>query len=192
MTTTKPTATAGQPFAPSDDLSVRRATCAEDIAAVCDLNRAFAAWAMAQVEDTGPPGAPTPFDTLEAELAQLPGRFGPPAGCLLLARLGGAPVGCVGFRDLGQGALEIKRLFVRPEAWGRGVGDALLALMLAEARAAGHRRALLITHRELHAAQALYARHGFRIVPPSDEFPGVKPDIEVCMARPLDPPGAAA
>jgi putative acetyltransferase len=173
-------------------LTVARATSAEDLDAVRDLVRAFFTWAMAQVEDKGPPDRPTPFDTLDAELAGLPGRYGPPGGCLILARLDGAPVGCVGSRALGPDTMEVKRMFVRPEAWGTGVGGTMLDALLAEARAAGHSRAILSTHKQLRAAQALYARAGFVTVPPSDEFPGVQPDIEVCMARALDQPGAAA
>jgi len=56
----------------------------------------------------------------EAELAALPGAFAPPSGRLLLARLGGQDAGCVGLRDRGGGVAEMKRMFVVPEAQGRG------------------------------------------------------------------------
>ncbi len=53
-------------------------------------------------------------------------------------------------------------VWVAPSARGRGVGDALLATAIEHARAAGHPRAVLDVGDHNTAAQALYARHGFR------------------------------
>jgi carbonic anhydrase len=158
---------------------------------VRDLVRAFAAWATARVAGEMPPNRPTPFDDLKAELAGIPGGVGPHGGCLILARMDDVPVGCVGSRDLGGATVEVKRMFVRPEAWGRGVGSAMLDRLLAEARATGHVRSIPSTHRARIAAQALCARKGFAIVPHSGEFPGVQPDIDLCMRMSLDAPSGA-
>jgi GNAT superfamily N-acetyltransferase len=159
-------------------LSIARADAPEDLDAVRDLVRAFFAWSMAKV---GAADNPSVFAGLETELAGRPGRFGPPMGCLLLARLDGAPVGCVSFRGQGASTMEIKRMFVRPDAWGRGVGAAMLDRLLAEARAVGCTRYILSTHRDFHAAQALYGRAGFRTVPASPDFPGIVEGVDVCM-----------
>jgi GNAT superfamily N-acetyltransferase len=77
--------------------------------------------------------------------------------------------------------MEIKRMFVRPEAWGKGVGGGMLEVLLAEAEAVGYVRYRLSTHQKLHTAQALYRRAGFREVPGSADFPGVVEGVDICM-----------
>src|SRR5215470_16260994 len=53
-----------------------------------------------------------------------------------VARLDGRAVGCGGVALFG-GFAEVKRMYVRPEARGRGVADAVLARIEAEARGVG-------------------------------------------------------
>ncbi|TFL19174.1 GNAT family N-acetyltransferase [Jannaschia formosa] len=67
-------------------------------------------------------------------------------------------VGAIGLRD---GYAEVKSMFTAPEARGRGVGDAILRALVAEARAEGRPLLRLETGRGLDAAHRLYARHGF-------------------------------
>ena len=77
---------------------------------------------------------------------------------------GGDPVGCGGLRPLGDGAGEIKRMFVSAHARGRGHGRRLLDELERRAAAAGHRRIRLLTTEVLHEARALYAAAGYRVV----------------------------
>lgn len=160
---------------------IARAETPEDVDAVRALIRAFFAWAMEHVAKGEKDPNPSVFANLEAELAGLPGRFGPPSGCLLLAQLDGAPVGCVAFYGQDATTMEIKRMFVRPDAWGHGIGAQMLKVLLAEAKAAGYVRYRLSTHHELHAAQSLYRRAGFREVPASPDFPGIVAGVDICM-----------
>jgi putative acetyltransferase len=74
-------------------------------------------------------------------------------------------VGSVALRDLGDGALELKRMYLRPDQRGRGLGKQLLALALEWARGYGARSVRLDTSEHMIAAQRLYEAHGFRRVP---------------------------
>ena len=120
-------------------VAIARAETPEDLDAVRALIRDFFAWAMAHVAEGGKAPNQSVFANLEAELAGLPGRFGAPSGCLLLVRLDGAPAGCVAFYGQDGTTMEIKRMLVRPEAWGKGVGGRMLEVLLARGGGRGIR-----------------------------------------------------
>lgn len=163
-------------------ISVTRVETPPDLDAFRDLVRGFVRWTMATIAKDDNPAV---FAGLEDELAGLPGRYGPPRGGMLLARLDDVPAGCVAFFDRGEGAMEIKRMFVRPEARGHGIGHALLDRLLSDARALGHRHGLLWSHHSMHPAHAVYRRAGFREVPVSDRFPGAVAGVDICMEMAL-------
>jgi GNAT superfamily N-acetyltransferase len=103
------------------------------------------------------------YQGFEAELAALPGKYAPPKGALLIARdPAGAAIGCVAMRPLERDVCEMKRLWVDPVARGTGLGGALIAAIVAEARQAGYAEMRLDTLPTMHAALAMYARAGFR------------------------------
>ena len=56
---------------------------------------------------------------------------------------------------------EVKRMYVRPTARGRGVAQAILAKLEEEARARGKSRLMLETGDVRHDAMRLYERAGF-------------------------------
>ena len=112
------------------------------------------------------------FQGFDQELATLPGLYAPPSGRLLLARLEGRPVGCVGLRALEHGICELKRLYVRPAARGGGAGTLLTDAVIAEARAEGYERMRLDTIAPImERAVAGYRRRGFVEIPPYAENP---------------------
>jgi putative acetyltransferase len=98
-------------------------------------------------------GVDLSFQDFEAELAD-------PLGFYELVLL--AEGGCVALRRIDVESCEMKRLYVRSEARGDGLGRRLAEAVIAEARARGYRRMLLDTLPSMAAARALYATLGFR------------------------------
>lgn len=101
------------------------------------------------------------FQGFEAELAGLPGRYGPPGGCLLLATDGDRPAGCVALRGLNQATCEMKRLYVMPQYRGQRLGRRLVEEALLRAGRLGYDRMLLDTLPEMADAIRLYRSLGF-------------------------------
>ena len=102
----------------------------------------------------------------------------PPTGeFIVLRRADDANVlgGCVGLRRLkdasGRRVAELRRLYVRPELRGGGLGTSLLLCAEEIARVWGVSAMRLDTRLDLVEARALYLRQGWAPVPAfSDEF----------------------
>lgn len=111
------------------------------------------------------PGFGPCFQGFDAELAGLPGAYGPPDGALYLARVDGVPAGVAGLRPSAEGdgrTCEMKRLYVRPGHRGLGIGRRLAETVLATATALGYARIVLETLPAMREAAAIYRRLGFR------------------------------
>jgi putative acetyltransferase len=102
------------------------------------------------------------FQSFEEELASLPGRYAPPGGSLLIGLIGNEVAGCVALRGLGDGVCEMKRLFVRPEYRGQGLGRMLAERVIDEAIKLGYSRMRLDTLDRLKEAIKLYESLGFK------------------------------
>ena len=107
------------------------------------------------------------FQSFDTELATLPGHYAPPDGRLLLAECDGQLAGCVALHKLEDGICEMKRLYLRPQFRGRGLGRALVDRVIAEARQIGYSRMRLDTVEPvMKDAVGLYRKIGFREIAP--------------------------
>ena len=107
----------------------------------------------------------------EDEVANhLPGRFGPPKGCLLLAGYQSDTAGCVGLMDLGDGICEMRRLYVRPEYRKSGIGKILAKVIIEQGRNMGYHSMRLNTNKKMVGAEELYRSLGFRDIEPYEHF----------------------
>jgi GNAT superfamily N-acetyltransferase len=111
------------------------------------------------------------FQNFESELAQLPGKYGPPEGRLYLAFEGEQPVGCAGFRKIEAGVCELKRLYVTPVFRGQGIGRQLAIQAVNEAYEIGYQRMRLDTLPSMGRAQELYRTLGFKPIAPYTNNP---------------------
>jgi ribosomal protein S18 acetylase RimI-like enzyme len=107
------------------------------------------------------------FQGFDREITMLPAMYGPPGGALLIA-VGpedGEPRGCVGVRRFSDDTCEMKRLYVRDQFKGKGIGRQLAEEALVAGRRLGFRRMVLDTVPSMQAAQSLYHSLGFREIP---------------------------
>ena len=111
-------------------------------------------------------GVDLAFQNFEDEMARFPRGYLPPDGALCVVRARDSVVGCVAVRRLEPTLCEMKRLYVRPDARGRGLGRRLAEAALEAARQLGYRRMRLDTLPSMGAARELYAVLGFREIAP--------------------------
>lgn len=125
------------------------------------------------------------YQDFSRELADMPGKYAPPAGELLLARdaRNGEAMGCVGLRPLEtNGCCEMKRLYVAPHARGIALGKALVSAVIQEATRIGYREIRLDTMPTMIAAIALYRQAGFVEI---DAYYDTPVGCTTFMAQPL-------
>ena len=107
------------------------------------------------------------FQNFDKELANLPGDYAPPEGRLLLAEFEGQLVGCVALHKLEPGICEMKRLYLRPQFRGKGLGHILADRIVAEARQIGYKRIRLDTVEPvMKDAVGMYRKLGFKEIAP--------------------------
>src|SRR5271166_5754814 len=107
------------------------------------------------------------FQNFDQELAGLPGDYAPPEGRLLLGEYGGELAACVALHKLEPGICEMKRLYLRPNFRGKGLGRTLTERIITEARQIGYKRMRLDTvEPAMKDAVAMYRKLGFKEIAP--------------------------
>lgn len=111
-------------------------------------------------------------------------QFVPPRGVFVIVRDdGGRALACGGVTRFDESRGELKRMYVLPEARGRGLGRLLLDELERHARELGFGALVLETGDKSDAALALYRRSGFasiRCWPPYDSR-----ELSLCFEKPL-------
>lgn len=143
-------------------LRIRTATSTADLEAARKLFREYVAALDFDLD----------FQDVEQELDALPGPYAPPSGAILLAEVEGEPVGVVAVQPLAdEGVCEMKRLYVRPDHRGEGIGRALGEAVLERARDLGYDVMRLDTVASMVPARRLYRSLGFDERPPYYDNP---------------------
>jgi ribosomal protein S18 acetylase RimI-like enzyme len=102
------------------------------------------------------------FQNFDEELAKLPGEYAPPTGCLLLAMNLDEAAGCVALRRIDEGVCEMKRLYVRQQFRGKGIGRLLAQKVIERAKKNGYKQMRLDTAPTMNAARGLYKSLEFK------------------------------
>jgi GNAT superfamily N-acetyltransferase len=92
------------------------------------------------------------------------------------------PVGLIGGYPETADVVELVSMYVRPEARGRGVGEALVATIVGWARERGAKRVHLWVTESNHHARALYERCGFEPTGERQPLPSDPDQDEIAMA----------
>ena len=133
--------------------------------ALIELNVEYMSWVFAGIEDlfgvaadqiVGMPASEYVSSVIDKVCGDPP-----PKGIFYLVKLGNQLAGMGGLRFIRPGVAEIKRIYVRPEFRGMGLGEGMLSRLLADAKAFGYQRVCLDTALFMTSAHRLYEANGF-------------------------------
>ncbi|WP_291870591.1 GNAT family N-acetyltransferase [Caulobacter sp.] len=115
----------------------------------------------------------------QPDLADIPTWYQTGAGQFWLAELNGEAVGTIALKDIGNGAVALRKMFVKPVARGAiGAAQALLDTALDHARAHGVSTIWLGTTEKFKAAHRFYEKNSFALVD-ADDLPETFPRMAV-------------
>lgn len=101
------------------------------------------------------------FQNIDNELDNIPGKYSKPNGCIILAWDNFTPIGCIGMRPLDELTCEIKRLYLKPNYRGLGLGRLLTKNIIAYSRKREYLKACLDTTSKMKKAISIYKSLGF-------------------------------
>ncbi len=136
---------------PAENLTIREASDADAPAVIALIARCFSDYDGCVMDLPG----------LDADLPQVARHFRTRGGRFWVAEAAGVIVGCIGQVPIDADRIELKRLYVAPEARRRGLASRLLALVEQAARRHGARWIELWSDTRFVEAHAFYLAHGF-------------------------------
>lgn len=112
------------------------------------------------------------FQGFEDEVDTLPGKYAPPEGRLYIVKSAEGYSGCIALRKIDEGICEMKRLFLKEELRGKGIGNILVTRIIQDAKDIGYKTMRLDTIKEkMPKAVAIYTKHGFIEIEPYYQNP---------------------
>jgi len=146
------------------DTTLRSVNWSKDIDDVRRYFGEYRQW-IADHRDRAASGISVGLDSIDKQIAELPGAYGPPRGDVLLAFMKEEPVACEALRKLEPKVGEIKRLYIRADHRGVEFGLRLTSAILSRARELGYERIRVDTLSTMTAAIQFYKELGFRPIP---------------------------
>ncbi|MBU2903258.1 MULTISPECIES: GNAT family N-acetyltransferase [Arenibacter] len=133
-------------------IEIKLAQTTTDYLAAKELILEYVAWL----------GIDLSFQNFDKEMAGLPEMYNPEDGGLYIAYINGEAVGIAGIRRFNQQDCEVKRMYVKPNSRGLGIGQLLLKQCLDTARKLQYDSVKLDTADFMKSAIKLYTDHGFK------------------------------
>jgi putative acetyltransferase len=108
------------------------------------------------------------YDPLkDSDLEDIQASYLETGGSFFIALIGDELAGTAAVRLAGPDTCEIRRIYVRKDMRGQGIGSALFRTALCYAKT-NCAKALLKTDVSLHVAIGMYLKHGFKVVKEQD------------------------
>jgi GNAT superfamily N-acetyltransferase len=148
-------------------LRIYQAELEEDRDHVRELFWEYLVWANAGLNEAF--GINLDIEALQESAMSKLQVFFPPLGRLLLVEVDGRMAGIACMHQMREGVGEVKRMYVREEFRGLGIGRALIEALISEAQASGYAHLRLDSARFMHAAHRLYRSVGFKEIEPYPE-----------------------
>jgi ribosomal protein S18 acetylase RimI-like enzyme len=168
-------------------VTIHEATSLLDVAAFGGLISEYVAWCRERYKnDPWLVDMAFSHQGLDAELLKLNDLYGPPNGRMLVAEDSLEILGGVAYKHVDDDTCEMKRLFVRTNANGRGLGRKLCAALMQTAAQDGYTKMRLDTTRDMVEAIGLYRAFGFKDVAPFIEYPERMKPMMVFMERAIN------
>jgi len=127
----------------------------EEYASAAALFNEYATWL----------GIDLSFQRFEEELIQIKSMYAAPLGGIILCKIMDEYVGCVAIREQEYEVAELKRMYVKPGAQNKGIGNALLQEAILLAKKYMYKKIRLDTLSDMAPAIKLYRKSGFYSIP---------------------------
>ena len=106
------------------------------------------------------------FQNIDDELNSFPEKYKEPDGAFVIAKENNDIIGCVGIRKLEAKICEMKRLFVKDNNKGKGIGGKLVEVIIEEAKNKKYEKIRLDTINTMETALNIYYKNGFYEIEP--------------------------